>query len=262
MTEASLQQIGDHGTRLVRLLSDLAVSDVEFSHKNFTERLGRLIDFGESMRFSAQHDKLRRMTFEPSPTSSEILKEEILRVRMSLLQSVVESFVPGAGTTRRKLPTLNTGVPLDKLATFEPYNRFYVSHQREFESKIQTLQIGVSGAVCGVSAELAQLAALDEAVRGTLSMHTRKSLAVIPRLLGKRFDFLLQEHRSRHDEPGLAVSEDQSEENILKIGAQPDGWLDRFFKEMQGLLLAELELRLLPVLGLVEAVNEQVGKTR
>ncbi len=260
MTEASLHQIHLRGTRLVRFLSDLAVSDVPFSHENFSERLGRSIDFAESVRLAALHDKLRKMVFEPGPRSIETLKEEVLRVRMSLVQSVVGSFVSVAGAARIKVPALNTGIPLDKLATFEPYHRFYAAHQREFDSRIQTLQLEVRDTVSGVSAELAQLAALDEAVRDTLSMHIRKYLAVIPRLLGKRFDFLLKEHQSRQDTSRMAVTEDRSEEDILRIWTRPNGWLDRFTKEMQGLLLAELELRLLPVLGLVEAVNEQVGK--
>jgi len=262
MTEASAQQIDLHGTRLVRFLSELAVSDVEFSHENFSERLGRLIDFGESMRLSALHDKLPGMHFEAGPISCESLKEEVLRLRMSLVQSVVRSFASVSGAGRIKLPTLNAATPFDKLATFEPYHRFYAAHQREFETRIQTLQLGIRQKVSGVSKELAQLAALDEAVRDTLSIHSRKQLAVIPQLLGKRFDLLWREYQSHQEGSAPAVSEDQSEQEILKTWTRPDGWLHRFFKEMQGLLLAELELRLLPVLGLVEAVNgnEQVGK--
>ena len=260
MTEASLQQIGLHGTRLVRFLSDLAVSDVTFSHGNFTEQLGRLIDFGDSMKLSALYDKLRTIPAEPTPISIDRLKDEVLRVRMSLVQSVVESFIPSSGSARIKLPTLNARVPVDQLARFDPYHRFYSSHQRQFESKIQSLQLKARDALTGASAELAQLAALDAAVRDTLSGHTRKQLAVVPRLLGKRFDFLLQEHRQLQAESSPEGSEDPPEEEILKTWTRPDGWLGRFCGEMQGLLLAELEFRLLPVLGLVEAANEQLGR--
>ena len=83
MTEASLQQIGLHGTRLVRYLSDLAVLDRELSHVNFSERLGRLIDFGESMMLAALHDTLHLMSFEHGPGSAATPSEEVLRVRMA-----------------------------------------------------------------------------------------------------------------------------------------------------------------------------------
>ena len=34
----------------------------------------------------------------------------------------------------------------------------------------------------------------------------------------------------------------------------------RISREMQGLLLAEIEVRLLPVLGIIEALNEEADK--
>ena len=211
MTEASLQQIGLHGTRLVRYLSDLAVLDRELSHVNFSERLGRLIDFGDSMRLAALHDKLHGMSFEPGPGSAVTAREEVLRVRMALMQSVVRSFAPAPDAARIKLPTLEAGVPLDKLASFEPYHHFYAAHQREFASRIQSLQFKVGNALCAISAELAQLAALDEALRDSLSVHARKNLAVIPQLLARRFDFL------RQDMQGTAGTGDQSAEDLSLI---------------------------------------------
>ena len=38
---------------------------------------------------------------------------------------------------------------------------------------------------------------------------------------------------------------------------QPGGWLVRFCAEMQRVLLAELDLRLMPVAGLVAAVDKE-----
>ena len=259
MTRAP-SQVGLNGTRLARFLSDLAVADAGFAHQNFSEHLGRLIDFGGSIRLSEFHDALHKVPYEPNPASGEGLKEEILRVRTSLVQAVAESFVPDAGVARLKLPTLKVGVLVDQLATFEPYHRFYAAHQREFESKIQSLQLRVRDGVSGVSAEMAQLAALDETVRDILAVHTRKYLALIPQLLRKRFDGLLQEHLSLQGKPGDEADGERPEADILRTWTQPTGWLGRFFKEMQGLLLAELELRLLPVLGLVEAVDEEVKR--
>ena len=98
------------------------------------------------------------------------------------------------------------------------------------------------------------MAALDETLRDSLSVHVRKNLAVIPQLLARRFDFL------RQDMQGATGTGDQSPEDIFRTWTGSDGWLARFFREMQGLLLAELEFRLLPVMGLVEAVDEQAGE--
>jgi len=259
MTQTSPKP-GLNDTRLVRVLSDLAVVDVAFSPGNFAQRLGGLVDFGDSMKLATFHDELSRMAYEHSPnsTSDEGLKEEVLQVRLALVRVVAESFVPDVGSAQLKIPTLGPGIPPDQLLTFEPYHRFYAAHQREFESRIQTLQLRVREVASGVSVEMAQLAAMDEAVRDILSMHTRKSLAVVPQLLGKRFDFLLQEHRSQQGDLDAKAVDQLPKEDLIKAWTRPDGWLDKFCKEMQGLLFAELELRLMPILGLVEAIDEKV----
>ncbi len=42
-------------------------------------------------------------------------------------------------------------------------------------------------------------------------------------------------------------------------GAPPGPWLERFRQEMRGLLLAELDLRLQPVEGLLEACRKSLN---
>lgn len=258
MAEPAIQQIVLHATRLVRLLSELAVTDIEFSHRNFSQRLGGLIDFSEAMRLSSLHAQLGRIDFEPSAAAVSY-KDELLRARMALMQSLVASFVPGSGS-RIRLPAPSPTMSIQTLATFEPYHRFYAAHQREFESRIQILQLGVRDGIRGESAELAQLAALDEGVRDALSIHIRKHLAVIPQLLGKHFAGLAQANFHAQAEAAPEASGERSEHEIFATWVCPSSWLGGFFNDMQGLLLAELELRLLPVVGLVEAADEQVEK--
>ena len=113
MTEASLQKIDLHGTRLTRYLSGMAVLNKDFLPANLSERLGRLLDIGASMRLAALHDELGGMIFEPGVAAADTAREEALRVRMSLMRSVAGSFSPAAGPARIKLPSLESGVPLE-----------------------------------------------------------------------------------------------------------------------------------------------------
>jgi hypothetical protein len=241
-------------TRLVRLLSQMAQCDATEPTGSLTELLGRSIGFGDSMRLSALHGDLRRLRVEPGPVDGEGLKRQVSEVRLALVRSVAESFVPGT-TQRVRLPVLKAGVSLEQLAAFEPYHRFYAAHQRDFESRIQSLQTTVRDALGGASTALARLAALDAGLRDILAVPIRRQLGVVPRLLGRRFESLQGEFRLPRDE-SLSDAETWAQWVL------PEGWLGRFFHEMQGLLLAELELRLLPVLGLVEAVDEQREDSR
>jgi hypothetical protein len=238
----------------------MAVSESSGLQVNLSERLGQLIDIGGSMRLSALHDDLTRIAVNNKAANSRVPKEEVLRVRSLLIKSILESFQPGPVAGHLKLPILKPGVALTQLATFEPYRRFYLSHQREFEYKIQRLQFRVRDLLADISNELAQLCLMDDVIRDILVPHTRKYIATIPKLLGKRFETHLQSYLSQAPEAQAAIQSEQLNEALLSEWTASNGWLNNFCQEMQGLLLAELEFRFLPVLGLIEAVDEQVDK--
>ena len=234
MTQAS-SQLSLNGSRLVRFLTELAVTDVEISHSHFAGRLGQLIDLADSITLSNAHSKLPTMAFEPATVATAAVTDKFLSIRTTIIRSVISSFDPAAGASRIKLPVPRAESPSDTAAAYEPYLRFYRAHQREFDLRIQRLQLQVREAATGLSPELAQLAALDSVLNDTLTLHTRKFFTAIPRLLGKHFEQLAGEY------PPMELHE-------------------RFCDDMQGLLLAEIETRLLPVLGLIEALNTHTDK--
>ena len=71
-------------------------------------------------------------------------------------------------------------------------------------------------------------------------------------LLERRFEHLRKTHQL-----GLDAAQQQDAPVLWR---QPGGWLDVFGKEMQEVLLAELEVRLQPVVGLIEAFSNEVKK--
>ena len=72
-------------------------------------------------------------------------------------------------------------------------------------------------------------------------------LASVPQLLGRRFEQLHQAHRS-------ALPAGAADDPARWL--QPGAWLHTFCQDMRAVLLAELELRLQPVAGLLDALNE------
>ncbi len=245
-------------SRLVNFLSSLAVSDAKVSHKNFADKLGRLIDLSDSFALSETLRGLPRIDYEPNTAATtEIITEEFLKARAEMVQSIIKSFVPDAGTLPFNLPIPDADTMVDGKTAIEPYLRLYTLHQSDMGYRVQKIRIRVREAISGRSSTLAQLAALDAALGDTLSVHTRKTFTVIPKLLGKRFQHLHNEHqqiRNEHQQTHASQEQDDNPELWVQTG----GWLDKFYKEMQGLLLAELELRLQPVVGLIEALDEEV----
>lgn len=235
-------------SRLVRFLADLEVSDVAVSHKNFTARLGGLIGLSASITLSTVLEKLPARAFEPRVVSTEVVKEQFLHEQKEIVQYLIEHFVSSEASTRIKLPVPKAGAQREELMDYEPYQRFYAIRQREMASRVQRLRVDVRESVSGLSPELAQLSVLDTALDEMFSQHSQKSFSAIPRLLEKRFRHLLDEHQQAY----IGQETDDPERWV-----QAGGWLEKFYVEMQGLLLAELDVRLQPVLGLVEALNNE-----
>ena len=99
-------------------------------------------------------------------------------------------------------------------------------------------------AVSRLSPRLERICAIDAALTDALAAHSRRYFTSVPRLLERRLEFLFKRHRAQVEE-----------------GKDPAAdWLEtreQFRREAQGLLLAEIEARLLPSLGLIEALNEE-----
>jgi hypothetical protein len=93
------------------------------------------------------------------------------------------------------------------------------------------------------------LAALDSAFDAILGERESKLLALIPLLMEQRFGHLFQAHQQQ-----LAHTQ-QADHPALWL--KPGGWLARYLEELQTVLLAELDLRLQPTLGLIEALQDQ-----
>lgn len=242
MTQAH-RQISANSSRLVRALAQLVGTDAAVSHKNFTERLGQLFDLPDSIRISAVHDRKPAATFEPSATSREAVKEEFLRVRASIVSSTLGRFVPGGGSLRLRFPVTSAEMTVEQAMAPEPYLAFYAAQQRDIDARIRNLQAATRDALAGISPGLARLAALDAALADPLAAQARRSFAAVPRLLQRRFEFLLEAYRQA----------------IAGQSHSPGLWeqtLGRLRDDMQGLLLAEIDARLLPALGLIEALDE------
>jgi hypothetical protein len=237
-----------NGSRLLRVLGELAISDAEVSHQHFAQRLGQLIDLSDSVNISRVHGQGSASLFTASTTSEEAITAEFLQVRNAIIASIIKSFEDDTGLRRIKLPQPGPEPAADAASGYEPYGRFYAAHQREMGGRIQRLREQVRETVRGGSAELAQLVVLDEALGDTLAPHSRKFFAAIPGLLARRYAHLFHEYTVACDNP------QGNSGSWLEL-------LELFCQDMQSVLLAEVEARLLPTQGLIEALHSEIENT-
>ena len=105
------------------------------------------------------------------------------------------------------------------------------------ELSVEALRGHVRQALAQATPELAQLAALDAAMEPLLAGREQRLLGSLPAFLKARFVALRQQ---------AADLSDPAPDNLR--------WLQTFANEFEQTLLAELDLRLQPVIGLIESI--------
>jgi hypothetical protein len=258
MTRA-LPRTNFHSSKLIRCLADLAIVDAVEPGNAFAEKLGLWIHFTDAITLSALHNdsiaspaKMQRnIQHDEQSVPRAAVGVEFDRTQAGLINSIMKSCSPNLGKTHIELPTPKLALPMDLAAAYAPYRRFYDAHQRDMELRIQPLRVNVREALAKASPRLKKLADLDAALERILRDRESKLLSKVPVLLKKRFEQLFKEHQQ------MLVDTQQADNPAG--WTQAGAWLARFCNDMQMLLLAEVELRLQPTVGLTEALN---NKTR
>jgi len=267
-----------NSSRLIRFLSDLDLASVGEARQSFAERLGQWLDVNNAITlYSALNARAAAAGLAAPAVPGSALAEEVGRVRAGLVAAITGD---GAGKARLKWPTPPTGASLDHMADFLPYQRYYAAHQRDMEASVSQLRASARLALAAQSPRLRQLATLDAVLDKALAERERSLLATVPARLERRYERLRRAHQAARAAVGPASA--TAAETEVKAGAdavalaaaetgagaevtladdveawtRPGGWLAVFGQDTRSLLLAELEVRLLPVVGLMEALRE------
>lgn len=237
MTRA-LPRTNFHSSRLIRCLADLTLVDEVPPGNAFAQKLGLWLNFTDAIHLFAAHNAdVSNIPGLSAPSHSHKparLGDEVTRLRASLTQAISKSCMPSAAKGRAPSAAPAPDEPLDLAEAYEPFKRLYLAQQRDMELHIHPLRARVRERLALSSPALRRLAALDAAFDAILKEREGKLLAAVPSLLEQRFRQLGQSDQ------------------------QATSWLTRFRTELQTVLLAELDLRLQPTVGLVEAYNNQL----
>jgi hypothetical protein len=153
---------------------------------------------------------------------------EFTRVRQLLTRSIAED--TAAPPREALIAPEETG--------FAPFRRLHAAKQQAMEVGIVALRGRLREAVAARSPRHARLAAVDAVLEQALGPQERLLLWSVPSLLEKRFERLRAA---------------QAPQGAIDDG----GWMRGFCGELQAALLAELEIRLQPVEGLLEALRDE-----
>lgn len=225
-------------SRLVRLLGDWTPLGGEAPRMDFAERLSLWLNAFDAIGLQAAHQSIRAVTAPaPGPTARaprgqmQAVDADLQRVRAALANAIAQDLLPHAAD-----------------AGYPPYRQRHAELQRHMDQMIGPLREHVRQAMARSSPRLRQLAGLDAALEQWLAPREQAVLPTVATLAERRFEQLRREHRQGLDAAG---GEDEP-----ASWREPGGWLHAFERDWRQALLAEVDLRLEPVAGLIEAMNE------
>ncbi len=137
-------------------------------------------------------------------------------------------------------------------ADFAAHGPRYLELQKQIDTRLMALRLQVRRRVAKGSRALRQLAALDAVVEQMQSAREQRLWSTLPMHLERRFTHL----QAMHQQSLLATGQVDDPTRWRK----PGGWLWTFERDLQTLLVAEMQVRLQPVMGLLDAArNEKTG---
>lgn len=239
-----------HSSKLIRILANLVVMDPGGQGIAFAEELGLWLDHHDAIALRAAHTTSFPATLSGVKLVAGVgINDEFTRTRTSLVNSITTPDATSVGRVRGELSSPELGAPMDLMSAYEPYRRYYLEHQRSMELRVRPLRAHVREVLTRASPELNKLAALDAVFEGILCDRESKLLATVPLLLARRFGQLRKAYQQTLD------LTQQADNPAIRVQAQ--SWLARFCNELQTVLLAELDVRLQPTRGLIDAFNNR-----
>lgn len=201
---------------LVRQLAGWLPASADAPRQDMAERLGDWLNVADAIALHSLHQTLPSVTTRRAAVKTGAAEA---RAELQRLRATLSQAI-----------TTPMHPPVDATDTeFAPHHQRCLDQQRRMEMGIDALRGHLRQTLAASSPRLAQLAALDATLDQMLGGREQKLLAGLPSFLKARFEQLRQAH--------------------------PDAWPPLFEQDVQQALLAELDLRLQPVVGMIEAMN-------
>jgi hypothetical protein len=221
------QRTSVHGPTFIRLLARLTDVDVPPPQSTLSVRLSEWIDWTRAVALSKALDGRPTAVGSRMATFDDDDEASYAHARTSLARTIA-SVNPLRAPIARDAAA-DAPAPVD----FSAYRQHYLSMQRAMQTATGKLRGQLRDRLEALSPDMARLAEVDAMMEGVLSPRENKLLAAVPALLGRHFERLQQSTQHNNNE----------------------AWLQAFHRDMHGVLLAELDVRFLPIEGLLAALR-------
>jgi hypothetical protein len=221
------QRTGLSGPKLLRLLARLTDASASGAAPSLSAVMSRWLGWTDAIALSAALNGVPPEVAPGAPASGR----EIGDAAASHVRAMLTAAITGQATSadnRRRMPA-RTSAPDPAEADFAVHRQRYVALQQQMEHEIAGLRARLRTALAARNAQAARLAMLDTVMEQVLGRREQAVLAAVPGLLEPYF---------------------------TRLRGAEGAWLNEFRRDIQSVLLAELEIRFQPVEALLAALRE------
>ncbi|MBE0485495.1 DUF3348 family protein [Marinobacter sp.] len=218
-----------HPSKLLAQLAHLGAASSTDALPCIAERLSRLFGLGDTMTLDAATAYRAGQPGQLQSAVVDKLTDELATTRRALV---------------RRVHIWAGELEFEGEPECEPVLNAWLALQRKIAANSRQLRDKVRRSMKDQSQTLARLAELDAVFDHTVAGYTSQCFSAVSLVLEQRFR-------------ALQTSNEQPQTS----GQAPHDWFHRYCEEAQALLLAELDVRLEPVLGLLEACHNEVTNT-
>jgi hypothetical protein len=240
------QRTAFSGPTLIRLLARLADVDVTESRQSLSDRLSQWLHWTDAIALSTALNGNPPAVASGAQALGSVEETECAHVRSTLVNAIVGGRVSAAAKRPGPAQTSSHGASMDAAVDYPAFRQTYLSMQQTMETGIGNLRGRLRAKLAARTPGMNRLAEVDAVMERALSPRERSLLATVPALLGAHFERLRKAERE-------ALADAQASEGAPIVA--PGAWLNVFRKDMQSVLLAELDLRFQPVEGLLAALR-------
>lgn len=250
-----------HSSKLVHLLQQWTQAPGRPMHQDVAEPLSQWLGTVDAVRLgSALHALESVLPAGPQPASQaeEVdgaiqaaadLATMLQGAQAELAELIQAGPVPPRPARQRADHTTADRPDPEVEADFAVHAARYLSLQKQVETRLGAVRVQMRQLLSAGPAALRTLAMLDAVLEQMLAAREQKLWATLPGHLERRMAQLRAAHQQRLQQAGGGEDDDPQR------WRQPGGWLAIFEQDQRSLLLAEMDVRLQPHAGLVEAAR-------
>ncbi len=233
------------GPTFIRHLARLTDIDAPRSSPSLSERLSQWLDWTHAIALSTALDGKPSAVDLDASVFGSAEEHECTRVRAALVDAIAAD--PELASARQHEAAQSPEKAGESAQVeYAVLRQRYLTLQRRMQTATGNLRGRLRDMLSRQSAEKARLAEVDAVMEMALSPREQMLLAAVPALLGEHFE------RLRAAEQKMLA---ETQASAITPTVTPGAWLDGFRKDMQSVLLAELDVRFQPVEALLAALR-------